>query len=215
MDQVRRDPSSRVPWLMRDAIGHSDVMGIRTLVRPALCAAPAAQVRPALRQLFAQQRALQSQRALDNWELLGAAAHAYPLRSWLLRFRDEMQSEQGGTRDAARRQLLALRIDRLLPLLGRQQQRQAWLAEVWALRGQLMSAVQARLLTHTLHGLTKLTDAANVQPLCRPPTPRSKQSDALALSIFAGPPVLPFSRLGSGLGLALGPGSGLGLGLAS
>ena len=35
MDQVRRDPSSRVPWLMRDAIGHSDVMGIRTLVRPA------------------------------------------------------------------------------------------------------------------------------------------------------------------------------------
>ena len=47
MDQVRRDPSSRVPWLMRDAIGHSDVMGIRTLVRPALCAAPAAQARAA------------------------------------------------------------------------------------------------------------------------------------------------------------------------
>ena len=178
-------------------------------------------MRPALQQLFAQQKALQSQRALDNWELLGAAARAYPLRSWLLRFRDEMSSElamasgQGGTREPARRQLLALRLERLLPLLGRQQQRQAWLAEVWALRGQLMSAVQARLLTHTLHGLTKLTDAANVQPLCRPPTPRSKQSDALALSIFAGPPVLPFSRLGSGLGLALGPGSGLGLGLAS
>ena len=195
MDQARRDPASRVPWLMRDAIGHSDVMGIRTLVRPALLAAPAAQVRPALRQLFAQQRALQSQRALDNWELLGAAAQAYPLRSWLLRFHDEMQSEHSDTRDMARRQLLALRLDRLLPLLGRQQQRQAWLAEVWALRGQVMGAVRARLLTHTLHGLTKLTDAANVQSLSRPPTPRSKQSDALALSIFSGPPVLPFSSL--------------------
>ena len=66
-----------------------------------------------------------------------------------------------------------------------------------------MSAVQARLLTHTLHGLTKLTDAANVQPMCRPPTPRSKQSDALALSIFSGPPVLPFSRFGFGLSVSV------------
>ena len=197
MDQARRDPntSSRTPWLMRDAIGHSDVLGIRTLVRPALCAAPAAQVRPALRQLFAQQKALQSQRALDNWELLGAAAQAYPLRSWLLRFRDEMQSEQGDTRDGVRRQVLAQRLDRLLPLLGRQHQRQAWLAEIWALRGQVMAAVRARLLTHTLHGLTKLTDAANVQSMGRQSTPRSKHSDALALSIFSGQPVLPFSSL--------------------
>ena len=113
-------------------------------------------MRPALQQLFAQQRALQSQRALDNWELLGAAARAYPLRAWLLRFRDEMTSElamaseQGGARDPARRQLLALRLERLLPLLGRQQQRQAWLAEVWALRGQVMSAVLALTLTLTL-----------------------------------------------------------------
>ena len=33
MDQARRDPACRVPWLMRDAIGHSDVLGIRTLVQ--------------------------------------------------------------------------------------------------------------------------------------------------------------------------------------
>ena len=58
--------------------------------------------------------------------------------------------------------------------------------------------LQARLLTHTLHGLTKLTDAANVQSHSRPPTPRSKPRDALALAIFSGPPVLPFSSLAGG-----------------
>ena len=63
-----------------------------------------------------------------------------------------MQSWGGrrGAREPARRQLLALRLERLLPLLGRQQQRQAWLAEVWALRGQVMSAVLTLSLTLTL-----------------------------------------------------------------
>jgi hypothetical protein len=73
--------------------------------------------------------------------------------------------------------------------------------------------VQCRLLTHTLHALTKLTDAANSLPQTLAPTPRTRPQDALASSIFTGPPVMPFSSLSAGGDAALElPISGGGLG---
>ena len=207
---------------MRDGVGHSDVLGIRAHVRPALVGAAPEQVRGCLRQLFLQQRQLQSQRALDNWELLGAAAKSHAQTAWLARVSAENSAEERALAlllsssssaaspsasssasntnkptkaDEERWRALARRAHQLKPLLARLAQRRAWLTEVHGLRAAVVAAVQRRLLTHTLQGLARLTDAANRAPHRRPATPRTKPSDALAAAIFAGPPVLPFVSL--------------------
>ncbi|KOO21748.1 hypothetical protein Ctob_001314 [Chrysochromulina tobinii] len=223
---------ARVAWLLREGIGHTDAFGIRGAVRPATKPLDTAQLQRVLRALFAQQRALSSQAALGNWELLGAMALLRPRQkrlqalhaSLLAELRGEGGGEAAGTGnpDAAlapasarialtdrRRAELDAQLPRIAALASQREQQREWCAQVWVLRRQAVRAVGARVMSQAVYALTKLTDAANVQPvgaglLSRPgsaarassaraaASPRLKKRDALAAAIFADPPVLPF-----------------------
>ena len=221
---------ARVAWLLREGIGHTDAFGIRGAVRPATKPLDTAQLQRVLRALFAQQRALSSQAAIGNWELLGAMALLRPRQkrlqalhaSLLAELRGEGGGEAGGTGnpDAAlaparialtdrRRAELDVQLPRIAALASQREQQREWCAQVWVLRRQAVKAVGARVMSQAVYALTKLTDAANVQPvgaglLSRPgsaahassaraaASPRLKKRDALAAAIFADPPVLPF-----------------------
>ena len=223
---------ARVAWLLREGIGHTDAFGIRGAVRPATKPLDTAQLQRVLRALFAQQRALSSQAALGNWELLGAMALLRPRQkrlqalhaSLLAELRGEGGGEAAGTGnpDAVlapasarialtdrRRAELNAQLPRIAALASQREQQREWCAQVWVLRRQAVRAVGARVMSQAVYALTKLTDAANVQPvgaglLSRPgsaarassaraaASPRLKKRDALAAAIFADPPVLPF-----------------------
>jgi hypothetical protein len=223
---------ARVAWLLREGIGHTDAFGIRGAVRPATKPLDTAQLQRVLRALFAQQRALSSQAALGNWELLGAMALLRPRQKRLQALHAsllaELRGEGGGgaagigNPDAAlapasarialtdrRRAELDAQLPRIAALASQREQQREWCAQVWVLRRQAVRAVGARVMSQAVYALTKLTDAANVQPvgaglLSRPgsaarassaraaASPRLKKRDALAAAIFADPPVLPF-----------------------
>ena len=192
---------SRVAWLLRDGYGTSDVMGIRTAVRPAMRAAEPATLRPALRHLFAQQRSVATQRAIDNWELLGSLALLWPRQRLVLAVHNALREEVDNTADEGERSALQLQLERVPALLARQRRRRDALSEVWTLRRSVLESVSRRLETHTLRALVRLTDLANQQPRVRLPKPAGATSRpklgkeaALAAAMFGGPPVLPFAR---------------------
>ena len=192
---------SRIAWLLREGIGHTDSLGIRSAVRPNTRPLEPAQLRRVLRSLFAQQRALSSQSALGNWELLGSMALLRPRQLQLNAVLDIMVAEMGETTSERRRTELSMQMPRVSTLAAQREQQRRWCCGVWEVRRQAVAAVTSRLTNQALYSLTKLTDAANTQPVVRP-APRTPSTarpyskrDVLAASIFGAPPVLPFAAL--------------------
>ena len=156
-------------------------MGIRTAVRPAMRAAEPATLRPALRHLFAQQRSVATQRAIDNWELLGSLALLWPRQRLVLAVHNALREEVDNTADEGERSALQLQLERVPALLARQRRRRDALSEVWTLRRSVLESVSRRLETHTLRALVRLTDLANQQPrvrLAKPAEPPRGRSSA-------------------------------------
>ena len=209
---------SRIAWLLREGIGSSAVMGIHGAVRPATKALDHTQLRRVTRSLFAQQRALASQSAIGNWELLGALALLQPK---LARLRAVHTTLLAQAEDADltpdRQAAIAKTVPRIVELIARREQQQRWCTQVWSLRREAVGAVSTRLTNQALYALTKLTDAANSQPASAglptavlggaalggaplPPTSpragsayrRHRKRDALSAALFNSPPVLPF-----------------------
>ena len=164
-------------------------------------AAEPATLRPALRHLFAQQRSVATQRAIDNWELLGSLALLWPRQRLVLAVHNALREEVDNTADEGERSALQLQLERVPALLARQRRRRDALSEVWTLRRSVLESVSRRLETHTLRALVRLTDLANQQPrvrLAKPggatSRPKLGKEAALAAAMFGGPPVLPFAR---------------------
>ena len=200
--KVIAGPPSRIAWLLREGLGHTQPMGIWGAVKPAVRPMDHAQLRTALRSLFAQQRTLASQSAIGNWELLGAMAMLRPKQLHLQRVHDHLVAEIKTTQNEERRTALSTQLPKVAGLSTTREEQRRWCCQVWELRRQAVGAVSSRLLSQTLYALTKLTDAVNVQPagnsltpsamVNHPPSPRAKKHEALAAAIFSAPPLLPF-----------------------
>jgi hypothetical protein len=101
-----------------------------------------------------------------------------------------------------RRKTLSTHLPRIVALQSARDAQRKWCCQVWELRRQAVGAVSSRLASQTLYALTKLTDAANATPASHALTPpalvpkgpsaKARKHDALAASIFAAPPILPF-----------------------
>ena len=194
--------ASRIAWLLREGIGSTSSMGIKGAVRPSSKPMDNTQLRRVLRSLFGQQRALASQSAVGNWELLGAMVLLRPKQLSLQAVHDAIVSEVNSTTSDERRALLSSQqLPRVAALSAQREQQRRWCCQVWDLRRQAVGAVATRLSSQTLYALTKLTDAANTRPNAaaalsplssREPSKAGKKRDALASALFGAPPLLPF-----------------------
>ena len=168
-----------------------------------------------LYQLFARQRRLSSQRALDNWELLGLRARMRPRQEVLraacaslearrtaLSASGASEGEGGAAHLAAQRECrrLEARLGRAALLAARHQRRLGYVAEVHRLRSGVLESLLSRHLSAILSALLRLTDEANVAPNATPrlaaaaPPPRAREQAAAGQGTL---PALPAASAAS------------------
>ena len=84
----------------------------------------------------------------------------------------------------------ACRLKMVPRLLSRHQRRQQWAHEVWIIRRSVLNSLAERVHTHAVRALVQLTDHMyTTRPSRCASTPRVKQRDALAATVFTGLPV--------------------------
>ena len=125
-----------------------------------------------------------TQRAIDNWELLGSLALLWPRQRLVLAVHNALREEVDNTADEGERSALQLQLERVPALLARQRRRRDALSDAYGARvGVAPPRTTLRALVHSPTSPTSSLASGSW------PTGATSRPKLIAAAMFGGPPV--------------------------